>query len=77
MGGFCAVPGGGHQDRGEGYLQGFLPPSPDLCGMSIVGVPREGPHTGQAPGTIYVLTLEGLSGDHAGGTVPLATVPKL
>ena len=46
--------GGGYQWRGEGYLQGVIPPSLDAGGLSGRGVPIEGPHNRKSPGTIHV-----------------------
>ena len=37
---FVAEPGGVHWGRGEGYLHGLLPPSPDFSGLSGGGVLR-------------------------------------
>ena len=46
--------GGGHWERGEGYLRGVLPTSVNLSGLTGGGMPVEGLHDGQATGTFYV-----------------------
>ena len=51
---FGSEPGGGNRGRGEEDLQGFLPPGFEFFGISGIGVPNKGPHTGQAPGKLYV-----------------------
>ena len=68
---------GGHQGKLEGELQGFLPPSPDSGCLFGRGVPSEGPHIVQAPGTSHVSTFEGASGNFSGRSGPFTTVPNL
>ena len=74
---FGSEPVGVNRGREEGYLQGFLPSSIEFGGLSGVGVPREVPHNGKAPGTLHVYTLEESNGNCTGGDGPFTTLPNM